>query len=329
MTELTERVAERIRRDGPIGFDDLVEAALYDPELGFYATSGGAGRRGGDFVTSPEVGPLFGAVVARALDAWWSEMGTPDPYVVIEAGAGRGTLARSIELAGPACTHALRYTTVERVRPELPATGGPGVVLANELLDNLPFALAERRDGRWSEVMVDVDEGDRLVERIGEPVDLDLDAPDGARVPLQRAATEWLRRALAAAPGGRVVVFDYASTTEAMARRPPAEWLRTYRRHQRGTGPLDDLGVQDITVEVAVDQLAAARPPDRDRSQAEFLAAHGLDELVEEGRRIWAERAHVGDLRAVAARSRVGEAAALTDPTGLGAFRVLEWETPA
>jgi SAM-dependent MidA family methyltransferase len=100
------------------------------------------------------------------------------------------------------------------------------------------------------------------------------------------------------------------------------EWLRTYRAQQRGSGPLVDLGVQDITCEVCVDQLPT---PTRDTTQAEWLRAHGLDELVDEGRRTWEERKAVGDLAAVEARSRISEAEALTDPTGLGAFRVLEW----
>ena len=60
-------------------------------------------------------------------------------------------------------------------------------------------------------------------------------------------------------------------------------------------------------------------------TQAEFLAEHGIDELVAEAKRTWTERAHIGDLEAVRARSRVGEAAALTDPAGLGGFTVIEW----
>ena len=60
---LAALVADRVRRRGPLPFDEVMELALYDPEHGFYATGGQAGRRG-DFVTSPEVGPLFGAVVA-------------------------------------------------------------------------------------------------------------------------------------------------------------------------------------------------------------------------------------------------------------------------
>src|SRR5437764_626791 len=88
-TQVAEIVAERARRLGPIPFDEVVDLALYHPEHGFYSTGGGAGR-GGDFLTSPEVGPLFGVVLARALDDWWRDMGEPDPYVVVEAGAGAG-----------------------------------------------------------------------------------------------------------------------------------------------------------------------------------------------------------------------------------------------
>ena len=63
-----------------------MEAALYG-EGGFFAEGGGAGRAGRDFITSPEVGSLFGACVARALDGWWRELGAPDPFLVVEAGA--------------------------------------------------------------------------------------------------------------------------------------------------------------------------------------------------------------------------------------------------
>jgi SAM-dependent MidA family methyltransferase len=151
-------------------------------------------------------------------------------------------------------------------------------------------------------------------------------ADEGARVPLQDAARTWLREALAAAtPRGRVVAIDYATTTADLASRPAGEWLRTYRGHARGAGPLDDLGHQDVTCEVAVDQLAAVRPPDGDTPQAEWLARWGLEDLASAARAEWEARAHVADLEALKARSRVTEAAALTDPAGLGAFRVLEW----
>ncbi len=371
MNELERRVADEIRRRGPRPFAEVMDAALYDPNLGFYSTGGSAGRRG-DFLTSPEVGPLFGAVLARALDTWWADMGRPDLFTVVEAGAGPGTLARSILAAAPRCARALRYLAVERsavlrsrhppgvvsLESLPPPDHGPAVVLANELLDNFPFELWKRvtnRSGRsarpvqpahpatvigalapgtvaeWREVRVDLEgAGDdlRLVECLvaAEPPTWLPDAVPGSRAPVQAAAARWLRDALTlAGPGGRVVVVDYTSTTTSMAARPQGEWLRTYRGHERGSHPLDKLGTQDVTVEVAIDQLARVRPPTAVGTQADFLRGHGIGDLVEEGRRTWTERAHIGDLRAVRARSRLTEAQALTDPAGLGAFTVLEW----
>lgn len=351
MPDALELVRSAIAERGPLPWSEVLDVALYDPAAGFYATDGRAGRRG-DFLTSPEVGPLFGAVVARALDVWWGEAGRPERFTVVEAGAGPGALARSVLAAQPVCSVALRYVLVERSaaqrtthagllaryaghvesRPDLPEPDGPAVVLANELLDNLPFDLLERTESGWAEVLVGR-AGDGVAEVLG-PLRPGVEVPAaaagaavGARVPVQRAATAWLADALALAErGGRVVLFDYATTTDALAARPPGEWLRTYRRHERGGAPLEDLGAQDVTCEVCVDQLATVAPPSSDRPQADWLRAHGIDELVEEGRRTWQERAHLGDLEAVKARSRVTEAEALLDGSGLGAFRVLEWD---
>jgi SAM-dependent MidA family methyltransferase len=371
-------LAAAIDRHGPVGFDTFVEIALYDEATGFYTAGGGrAGRGSGDFLTSPEVGPLFGVLVGHHLDRWWEHLGRPDPFVVVEAGAGPATLAVAVRAARPACAPALTWLLVERSAEQrarhgerldltdpvlaLPPAGddetpppepgrgprftslaelppGPvtGVVLANELLDNLPFRLVERGERGWSEVrvgwsgpgaatlaevLVPLDEGTTAHLEAWAP-----GAPPGARVPVQEAARAWLRAALDLVDRGGVVVLDYADDTASMAERGPGEWLRTYRDHRPGGPPLEDPGAQDITCEVAVDQLAGVRAPDRHASQADFLAALGIEALVEEGRRTWLERAHIGDLEALRARSRVREAEALCDPAGLGAFHVLEWD---
>jgi SAM-dependent MidA family methyltransferase len=147
-------------------------------------------------------------------------------------------------------------------------------------------------------------------------------------VPVQDEAGRWLRRALhLAAPGGRVVVLDYAARTAELAAREPEHWLRTYAGHGRGGPVLEHLGEQDITTDVCVDQLARVRAPAREATQADWLRGHGIDALVEDGRRVWSERAAVADLEALRARSRITEAEALLDPSGLGGFVVLEWHT--
>lgn len=364
MTAVDLRVQAEIERRGPIPFAEVVEAALYG-DGGFYASGGGAGRHR-DFLTSPEVGPLFGAVVARAIDGWWDDAGQPPTFVVVEAGAGPGTLARAVLAAGPRCAAALRYVLVERsealraqharhlplepagvafatvadpdddsarVPPplgpivvslaELPRLPGPCTVIANELLDNLPFGLAVRTPGGWSEVHVGL-AGKALVEVL-LPADVGLASTgrEGARLPLQPAAAAWVGSARAlAGSDGRVVAFDYASTTAELLERPWTEWVRTYKDHARGGPPLELLGTQDITCEVAVDQLPG---PVESASQAAWLRRHGIEALVEDGRAEWEARASIGDLAAVRARSRVTEGQALLDEDGLGGFRVLEW----
>ena len=350
MTELGAAIADLIDRSGPIGFDEYMAHALYAPGVGFYQAGGGAGRRR-DFLTSPEVGPLFGAILARALDTWWDDLGRPAAFEVVEAGSGPGTLARSVLAARPRCGEALSLTLVEvgevqwtqhpagvTSRTDLPdpteMAGRPVVVLANELLDNLPFALAEHTPQGWAEVRVGLDGDGALVEVLAPLAperarwcDRQADRPPvGARIPVQHHATAWLTEALALGAQGRVVVFDYADRTASMARRDWTEWLRTYAAHGRAGHPLEQPGRADITVEVATDQLeAVVRPPDHITSQARFLVSHGLEKLVDEGRRRWKELGVTGGVEALTARSRIAEAEALTDAAGLGAFRVMEW----
>jgi SAM-dependent MidA family methyltransferase len=216
---------------------------------------------------------------------------------------------------------------------DLPAAAVDGVVIANELLDNVAFRLLERTTQGWDEVRVTERDG-ALVELLVPADDeaaaaaaqLVPDAPVGARVPLQRQAGEWLRRALDTVRRGSVLVIDYAASSAELAARPQEEWLRTYRAHDRGGPALALPGSQDITCEVAVDQLERIAPMSGRWTQAEWLAELGIDELVEEGRAAWAAAAGAPDLAAVRARSRITEAEALCDPTGLGGFAVLEWQ---
>jgi len=319
-----------------------MEQALYGPD-GFYTRGGLAGRRG-DFLTAPEVGPLFGAVLARFLDAEWQRLGRASPFTVVDVGAGPGTLARSIVAAAPECRAALRYIAVEvadvqrrshpagvESRADLPTESIVGVVIANELLDNLPFRLAVF-DGAWREAYVSSAADGALTEVLSAPFDpvpdvLPATPPLGARAPLIDAARSWLDGARRLVRSGSVIAFDYTvDTTSELALRQWREWLRTYRRHERGGHYLAAPGEQDITTDVPLDQLPA---PDERWTQADFLRQWSITELVDEGQRAWAAGAAQPDLDALAMRSRTREAEALLDPTGLGAHTVAIWRAPA
>ena len=322
----------------PIPFEDFMDDALYGP-AGFYMRSGSAGRRG-DFLTSPEVGPLFGAVIARHLDAEWRRIGEPDEFTVVDAGAGPGTLARAVLTANPDCAAAMRYVTVEvsavqRARHpdgiesvgDMPSGPFDGVIIANELLDNLPFRLAVFDQG-WREAFVDVSPAGEHTERLSEPFDPPLavlppTGSFGARAPVIDRAAAWVDDARGRLRSGSLLVIDYGvARTAELAMRPWRDWLRTYRGNERGDHYLRVPGTQDITTDVPFDQLPE---PDSVRTQAQFLQLRGIDELVEEGRRIWKEQAARPGLEAMRMRSRISEAEALLDPQGLGGFLVAEW----
>ena len=339
------RAAIAASGDGAIGFDRFMDLALYG-ESGFYRRHR-AGRRG-EFITSAEVGPLFGAVVARAVAHCWERVGRPERFGVIEVGAGPGTLARSVMLSlDDQVRDHVEYIAVEisaAQRDQHPDTivsvatlddavahfGGSipaGMVMANELLDNLAFRLAVH-DGAWREAFV-IDAGDgTFAEVLSAPLDplpavLPTRATHGARAPLIDQACDWVEHAIDALGVGMVLVVDYtAATTAELAARPYRDWLRTYRAHARGEHPLRVPGTQDITCEVPIDQL---REPDAVRSQIHWLQLHGIDELVAEGAAYWEAHARAPDLVAMRMRSRISEAEALLDPTGLGSFSVLEW----
>jgi SAM-dependent MidA family methyltransferase len=321
-----------------VPFDRFMADALYGP-TGFYTSGGRAGRRG-DFITSPEVGPLFGAIVARFVREEWTRLGRPEGFVLVDAGAGPGALARGVLAADADLLESIRYVAVDvsaaqrashpagvESRAELPAGPFDGVIVANELLDNVPFRLAVH-DGGWREAYVVQLADGRIAETLSAPFDpaprvLPRRAVLGARAPLQDSAAAWIDDARDRLRRGTLLVIDYMSpTTAALAGRPWREWLRTYREHQHGDHYLAAPGTQDITSEVAIDQLPT---PDTIRTQAQWLQLHGILELVDEGKRYWEQHAARPDLVAMGMRSRVGEAEALLDPSGLGAFTVLEY----
>ena len=344
---LTDRIASEIQATGPLYFDRFMEMALYDSEAGFFGSGRLRSHRTGDFLTSPEVSPLFGETLARFIASEADRIGGLD--AVIDCGAGSGSLlvaalphlgdvaSFAVEVS-PAARGALAGALPDtRVVASLDEVGGPlrGVVIANELLDNLPAAVAIRSAEGWLEEAVTVADG-RLTA-IAVPARPEVAAwtdahagevPVGARVEVQIASGEWLRTALGMLVAGAVVMIDYGDTTSGLAGRRAAGTMRTYRAHHLGPDPLVEPGATDITMDIDFSALIATAESvgatTEYTTQADFLAAWGLRERLSTLRHLELEAARAGStMERLQLRSRATEAETLLHPRGLGDFRVL------
>jgi len=334
---LEQKIKAKIKEDGPISFSEFMKFALYDETEGFYA-HGGAGRKK-DFITSPEVGPLFGKLISRAIDKCWIEFVQPSHFTFLECGAGPGTLAKSILRSQMKCKSALKYIAVEssaqqsqshpsevQTLSKMPKEIEIGIIFANELLDNLPFDIFEsQNDGSWMEVKITVADqkiSETLIPNNESAPPFSLETPK-VRVPVQREAQKWLKDASESLHNGRIIVIDYA--VESFRFQQKQHWLRTYQQHEIDTQPLANIGQSDITADVDVSQLSEVLPLTSIQTQAEWLRDLGLENQVEMSKQIWKRHAHNPDLIALEARSAIGESEALSDLSGLGSFKVLEW----
>lgn len=346
---LRDRLIERIRREGPLPFDQFMRAALYDPAAGYFAAGPLRSAQSGDFLTSPEVSPLFGETIARFVAAEAGRIGA-ERVDLLEVGAGSGSLlapllaalevpvrAAAVEVSPAARARLTEAVPRAAVLAGLEGVAGPwrGVIVANEVADNLPAALAVRRGDGWVERLVGVADGALVwvegpvrpevaawADRFAGPV------PEGGVVEVQLAAGEWLRGLLGLLATGALLVIDYGDTGPGLAKRRAEGTLRTYRGHHLGPDPLAEPGATDITMDVDFGALAAAAREAgatvEALAQAAFLERWGLRECLGELREQELALARTGpEIARLAVRSRITDGEALLHPRGLGDFRVL------
>ena len=311
-----------------------MEISLYGPG-GFFSADRLRSDRDGDFLTSPEVSPHFGRTIARYVRRVHNEIG--DPFAVIEVGAGSGSLLRPIVAELNVASMAIerspaakaQLSTFVDVVSEIP-DGVRGVIVANELLDNIPMALAQLIEGEWRErwvgangrtlVMVDRDPRPDVLEWLrlyAGPV------PERGWVEVQMEARAWLQSAISSLETGSVLIFDYGDTAENLASRRVSGTLRTYRGHHLGPDPLDEPGETDITADVNFSALVDLASPTRLLRQDDFLLENGLGETRIQLAALRPPQAG-HDLESLAARSELLEIDTILHPRGLGDFRVLE-----
>ena len=349
MTGAEREIRRLIAERGAMPFRDFMRLALYHPD-GYYSRRRRIGADG-DYFTSPTLHPAFGALIAVQMREMWRALGHPSPFWIVEPGAGGGELARDVlafcQTRLPDFARAVRYAAIDRSPPpsarvrsfgeswiksdRLPLRGVVGCVVSNELLDAFPVHRFEIQNGEPREIHVDVSPDGGFVETLRPPSSdaigerlrrLPFALPDGFRGEVNPEIGAWAASASAALERGFVISIDYGGEAdEIYAPRRSRGTLQTHYRHVAGSSPYQRIGRQDMTARVDFTEIiergaSAGLRPVFLTSQAEFLTSLGVREM---------ERAIRESPSADRAETRASVRALrqLTQPDGLGGFRVL------
>ncbi|MEZ5174728.1 MAG: SAM-dependent methyltransferase [Acidimicrobiia bacterium] len=343
---MLSQILEHIEASGPMPFDVFMEMCLYDENHGFFAAGRGGPGATADFVTAPEISPLFGTLVGE-----WAKARIRDDWIVVEIGGGTGALlGPMLGVVGGIDTY-----VIERSRParegiiasipgtkavrsigEIAAKGA--VVVMNEVLDNIPAAIVRRTPEGWIEVAVGADDGSLCLvdlsvrpevaswasEHIGS-------VPVGTVASVQLRASDLVAQVFEAFDEVALVVFDYGGVADELAARPPGEVVRTYRRQRTGFDYLRHPGETDITVDVNTDAVASvattAGADVESQLQSDFLRSLGAQETLDRLKQQEIACAKAGDVMGqLKARSDGLALRALLDPAGFGGFAVVTAE---
>ncbi len=317
---LVDTIRETIRRAEPsrVSFERYMELALYAPGLGYYSAGSRKFGKEGDFVTAPELSPLFSRCLARQTAEILGRTGGD----VLEFGAGSGVMAADVltelERIGSLPTAYLilevsadlrerqRETLSKRV-PHLVERVGwlegwpdafEGVVLANEVLDAMPVhrfrATAEGVEEqfvalegeRFTEVWDRPDEP-RVTQALDELVG-ECSLSQGYASELNLAARDWSRQLASVLKRGAALVIDYGFPRREFYHPERSEGtLMCHYRHRSHQDPYRLVGLQDITTHVDFTAVAEAAHGAGLRvagftNQANFLLANGLATMAED-----------------------------------------------
>ena len=304
---LSTRIARRIRQSGGWWpFDRFMTAALYEPGLGYYSRDnrqfGLMPESGSDFVTAPELSPLFGAALARQVTQALVASGTDD---VFEFGAGSGALAEQLlQALDPAVRYrivdlsgALRHRQAQRLAPygdrvqwldALPSAL-KGVIVGNEVLDAMPVQLLHFDGAAWHERGVALD-GEALCWQ-DRPTELRPPLPGpfipGTVTEVHPQAEAFVRTLAERLQRGAAFFIDYGFPDHEYSHpQRSGGTLMCHRGHRADADPLADVGEKDITSHVNFTGIALAGQEAGLEvigftSQARFLMNCGLLELLQ------------------------------------------------
>lgn len=291
-----EALLRRIAGEGQVTFRDAMDAALNDRDDGWYGSGKAAIGAGGDFTTSPELGPLFGACVATWVREQWERRERPAVLHVAEFGSGKGSLARAmldtLRDEAPDAYRCVRYVLVDRSaamrahardatrahadRVEILHAIAPDphgvatLVVSNEFVDALPVHVARVTEaGGLEELFVTADVEGRFMRRWDRPSTERIVEYARRFVPGFGTGTQfvfeagidswdWIDGLARGRHAAGVLTFDYGDSPDRVAGpRHPEGTLRAMRSRRPVADVVASLFEADLTVDVNFDVLAA------------------------------------------------------------------------
>jgi SAM-dependent MidA family methyltransferase len=281
--DLKQRIIERIKSEGPISFRNFMEMALYEDGLGYYTSLTSRIGKEGDFYTSSNVSPAFGAMIAKQISEMISVCNAP-VFTIVEYGAGNGTLCRDIlaylKTYDVPAYEKIQYAIIEK-SPALRAFQNEllkekvswykdiselkpltGCVLSNELVDNFSVHQVVMEE-ELKEVFVDYD--DKFFELLRPASsairkyfeDIRITLPQGFRTEVCLDAIDWLRNIADSLESGYLMTIDYGYTSfELYSETRRLGTLVGYHKHKVTHDLYDNIGEQDITAHVNFSALA-------------------------------------------------------------------------
>ena len=348
MTPAESEVRRRIDEHGAITFAEFMDLALYWLRGGYY-TSGNPIGPGGDYYTSPQVHPVFAALLAVQLFQMWQLLDRPDPFTVVELGAGNGILCRDLTACWDSLPckppPTLRYVCLDRraaagleadagasrvTASAIPFQGIVGCILSNEYLDAFPVHQVTMTPDGLQEVYVALDNG-QLATQLRAPSTpalaarlqaLDIELAEGQTAEICLSLDCWAQQVAASLERGFVLTVDYGRPAAELysPELRPRGTLTTYYRHTQLDAPLRHVGRQDITSQVDFTSVVdAGRRRGLDLlgldTQGRFLRHLGLSRMQ--------QRLASLDLPQYPVQANRAGMLDLARPGGLGDFKVL------
>ena len=283
-TELISEIKRQIDKKSRITFAEFMDIALYWPGKGYYTSENVRWGKDGDYLTSIDVSPVFGRLLAYQINEMWQNLGSPPQFSIIEVGAGREGLSFHIrdtikklfpefyktadfQLVDVNPIHIQKleertsfHSSIEDIKP-----GITGCIISNELIDAFPVHRVVEMDG-LKEIYVGYEDAGFMeirgelsssglndyLEKIG------IKLEQGQKAEINLKALDWIKSIGALLERGFVITIDYGLPARELFRHNRNGNLLCYYRHTMNNNPFHQIGYQDITAKVDFTSLAAA-----------------------------------------------------------------------